>query len=115
MLAVGIIGQPLIGEMQERAALHAIEEQMPDIYEGVSKTDNYFLGEYKAVDAAKVEAMPAEMTEQVTATVTEAKQGALANMIVFPLIMLGCYIGLIVYFRGRGGYKPVDLQSDGGH
>ena len=60
---------------------------------------------------SKVEAMPAEMTEQVTATVTEAKQGALANMIVFPLIMLACYIGLILYFRGRGGYKPVELET----
>ena len=34
-------------------------------------------------------------------------------MTLFPLAMLACYIGLILYFRSRGGYKPVDLQSQG--
>jgi len=28
--------------------------------------------------------------------------------------MLVCYIALILYFKGRGGYKPVELSGSGG-
>ena len=111
MLTVGIIGGPLIGEMQENAARQSLETNMPGVYEEVSKTDNYFLGEYHAVDMAKVDAMSAEKQGEIKAAVGAAKQGALANMTVFPLIMLACYIGLIFYFRSRGGYKPVEIEG----
>ena len=43
--------------------------------------------------------------------VKEAKQSALAKMTVFPMFMLACYIGLILYFKSRGGYRPVELQD----
>jgi len=111
MLTVGIIGGPLIGEMQENGAQAALEAEVPGVYETVSRTDNYFLGEYTAVDQGKVDALPAEQGAKVGAVVTEAKQGALATMTIFPLIMLACYIGLILYFRGRGGYKPVEIEG----
>lgn len=111
MLSVGIIGGPLIGVMQEGAAQQSLEANMPGVYEKVSKTDTYFLGEYSAVDIAKVDAMSAEQSGEVKRNVGAAKQGALAKMTVFPLIMLACYIGLILYFRGRGGYKPVELET----
>jgi len=111
MLTVGIIGGPLIGEMQENAAQQSLETNMPGVYEQVSKTDNYFLGEYNAVDMVKVDAMSAEQQGAIKEAVNAAKQGALANMTVFPLIMFACYIGLILYFRSRGGYKPVEIQG----
>jgi hypothetical protein len=111
MLTVGIIGGPLIGEMQENSAKAAIEQEMPDVYAKVSTPNKYFLGDYTAVDQSKVDALPAEEGAKVNKVVTAAKQGALASMTIFPLIMLGCYLGLILYFRGRGGYKPVEIEG----
>ncbi|MFT4842256.1 MAG: MFS family permease [Planctomycetota bacterium] len=111
MLTVGIIGGPLIGEMQESGAQAALEQQVPGVYETVSKPGNYFLGSYTAVDPVKIGALPKEQGGKVSEIVTEAKQGALASMTIFPLIMLVCYIGLILYFRSRGGYKPVELDA----
>jgi hypothetical protein len=32
---------------------------------------------------------------------------------MFPAFMFICYLGLILYFRSKGGYKPVSL--DGSH
>jgi hypothetical protein len=36
-------------------------------------------------------------------------QGALADMTIFPIIMLVCYLVLMFHFKNRGGYKPVEL------
>ena len=116
MLAVGIIGGPLIGEMQEIAARDALEVDAPGVYATVSAPNEYILGDYTAVDPGKVGALPAEQAGKVNQIVKKAKQGALASMTIFPLIMLACYIGLILHFRRRGGYKPVEIQGQGsGH
>ena len=33
---------------------------------------------------------------------------------ILPLIMAGCYLGLIIYFKvAHGGYKAVDLTASG--
>jgi hypothetical protein len=32
-------------------------------------------------------------------------------MTMFPAFMLICYIGLIVYFKSKGGYKPKVLEG----
>jgi MFS family permease len=109
MLTVGIIGGPLIGEMQENSAKAALQDQLPGVYEKVSKDDTYFLGGYTAVDMAAVEALP--NAEEVGEIVEDAKQGALASITVFPLFMLACYIAMILYFRSRGGYRPVELRG----
>ncbi|MCR9246508.1 MAG: MFS transporter [bacterium] len=111
MLTVGILGGPLIGAMQENSAKVALEEQVPGVYATVSKEDTYFLGKYTAVDGDKVNALPTEQKANVETVVKEAKQGALANITIFPLIMLACYVLLLLYFKSRGGYKPVDLQG----
>ena len=111
MLTVGILGGPVIGAMQEKSAQNAIEAKMPGVYEQVSSENTYVLGKYTAVDEAKVGALPENQMGQVHGTVKSAKQGALAKITVFPVIMLIAYIGLMVYFRLKGGYKSVELSG----
>lgn len=111
MLTVGIVGQPLIGKMQEDSAKNAFEAAE---YEKISKSDSYLLGEYTAIDGDKVKALGEEKEKEINKKVSVAKQGALANITIFPLVMLICYIALFVYFKGRGGYKTVELSGDGG-
>jgi len=43
----------------------------------------------------------------------EAKKTAMAKISVLPLIMAACYIGLIIYFKKKGGYKAIDLVAEG--
>jgi hypothetical protein len=111
MLTVGIIGGPLIGRMQEASAQKAIEREMPGVYQQVSAESAYFLGTYTAVDPEAIGGLPAEQQEQVSEIDKRAKQGALAKISIFPGVMLACYIGLILYFRARGGYKAVSLSA----
>ncbi|MBN2449659.1 MAG: MFS transporter [Lentisphaeria bacterium] len=48
---------------------------------------------------------------EIDALTTAAKRKAMATVAILPLIMALCYIGLIFYFRAKGGYKPVDLAA----
>ena len=99
-----IVGGALIGAMQEDSARVALQQEQPGVYETISKRDTYLLGSYQAIDGGKLAALPAEKKAEVEAVATPAKQDALSKMTVFPLSMLACYIGLMLYFRSRGGY-----------
>ncbi len=113
MLTVGIIGGPLIGKMQEDSAKVALAEKKPGIYKQISKTDTYFLGDYTAVDEDKVKGR--DDNESIEQIVKTAKQSAMAKMTMFPAAMLISYIVLILYFRSKGGYRPVDPNAASGH
>jgi MFS family permease len=111
MLTAGVIGSPLIGHMQERSAQTAIEAQVPGIYQQISRQDRYVLGSYSAVDAVKVDTLPSEQQEKVRQVERAAKQGALATIAIIPAITLFAFLGLLLYFRARGGYRPVILEG----
>ena len=111
MLSVGVVGGPLIGELQEQAAQRRIEQQMPGVYEQVSVENHYFLGAYRAVDETKLATLPPQQATEVANVARDAKQSALARVTIFPAFMLVCYLALIVYFRSRGGYKAVHLGA----
>jgi hypothetical protein len=112
MLTVGILGGPLIGEMQERSIESSIEAKTPGAYQAVSKSDSYFFGTYRALDPAKLAALPEAQSQEISTIAKTARQGSLAKVIVFPAFMLLCYLGLIVWFRSRGGYKAVSLSAN---
>ncbi|GIT06361.1 MAG: hypothetical protein CM1200mP29_17720 [Verrucomicrobiota bacterium] len=111
MLTVGIIGGPLIGKMQEDSSKNALE---PATYEKISTENSYILGKYTAVDANKVAELGEEAAKETNEKIKVARQGALANVTIFPIVMLICYIALFLYFKGRGGYKTVEIGGDGG-
>ena len=67
-------------------------------------------GNYIAVDPAKRAAISAEDKAVVDKIDAESKLEALRTIAVLPLIMLLVYLGLWLYFRSRGGYKPVVLE-----
>lgn len=116
MLAVGILGFPFIGFLQESSATAKLHESSPGIYETVTVQKKYLLGDYKAIDPAKSAAVTeATSTEAIKAASTTGQFSALGKMAMFPGFMLVCYLALILYFRTKGGYKPVDIGGDAGH
>ena len=112
MLAVGILGFPFIGYLQESTATKLLEASNPKVAQAVTENKTYLLGEYRAIDPAK-EAKVANKKDQaaILNAKTESQFSALGKMAVFPAIMLCGYIILIVYFRSRGGYKAVHIHD----
>jgi len=112
MLAVGILGFPFIGYLQETTATSKLEADNKIVYEMVTTDKNYLLGDYKAIDPDKSRLVIDEAGKASLETAGEAGQfGALGKMAVFPGVMLVCYIGLAFYFKSKGGYKPVEIGS----
>lgn len=131
MLAVGTLGFPYIGVLQTQAQQAAIVESaevqaaVPGLVEGgkvttLEEKSIYELMKYQAIDDAGVAELVAALPEDgqeaaealVKTTRDESNQRALGSMVIFPIFMLACYIGLILFFKSKGGYKPVDLHAD---
>jgi hypothetical protein len=112
MLAVGVLGAPFQGFIQDR---RVDEELAPNkvVYEQViSPVKQSVFGEYRSVDPKKVEALAEAPKAEVTAIQDAAKRNVLVVTAYFPCVMLVCYLGLVLYFRSKGGYKPVMIISD---
>lgn len=133
MLAVGTLGTAYIGVLQTRAEQNAIVEKtevsnkVPGLVQQgkiqpLEDKTIYEVLKYQSIDEGKLKGLittkvPAEKQDEVAAEVKktreESKQRALFDMAAFPAFMLVCYIVLILWFRTRGGYKPVELSSGG--
>ncbi len=112
MLAAGIVGGPFLGNVQDKqvdkevAAYDAANNtQLHSTYVVTSKTGIF--GDYMAVDGDKLKAATNEADKTVIGDIQQgAKKGALKTVAILPVFMLLCYLGLLFYFRSKGGYKP---------
>ena len=116
MLAVGIVGSVLLGAIQDRAIGDALEAH--DAQQGTQLHATFFtnektgvFGKYKALDEAKLAQSDEQTRAVVTGVVAESKKLALRSVAVLPLVMLGAYLALMLYFRRQGGYRPVALPQ----
>lgn len=133
MLAVGVLGFPYIGAIQANKAITevaAMEQaaDVPGLLAGDKLSDDaltdesiYSIINYQNLNDDKVAEMvasaPADKQEGIKEAIGAAKadggQKALLNMAMFPAIMLISYILIWLYFKSKGGYKPVNLSNDG--
>ncbi len=109
MLAVGVLGGPLIGTVQDRVFEIQLREQDPALLDQVVTKKLGLLGQYNALDQEKLEKLAGEQKEQVQQVVVSSRQGTLAKIAVLPGIMLICYLILIAHFRRKGGYRAQSL------
>ncbi len=128
MLAVGTLGFPFIGALQEGKKIDAvvasneIQESIPGIVENgeatvVEDRAIYEVIKYRAVSQEQVNELIAKLPEDkqgnaqadLKALGDNSSQGALAAMAGFPTFMLIAYIVLIFYFQSTGGYAAKEL------
>jgi len=121
MLGVGILGGPWLGYVQNTTIEDRLKANHPALYEQVmGEPRQSMFGSYRAIDEAKlgtvVDNGSAEQQEQIGEQIeqsrSQGKSQALFKVAVLPLFMLICYLGLIVYFRSKGGYRPINLVDE---
>ena len=114
MIAVGVLGFPLIGALQERTASAELRRMSPETAAQVLVDKPYMGLNYAAIDPQKAEAVPAADAQDALAAARKAGQfDTLAKMALFPGFMLACYLLLWAFFRARGGYRAQQLATDG--
>ncbi len=112
MLAAGVLGNALLGNIQDKEINRQLLAADPELHKQlVGEEKISIFGRYDSLDAEKVKAATAEDIKVVDAIKERAKKGALTTVALFPGLMLLSYLGLLLYFRAKGGYKPVDLAS----
>ncbi|MCE9613979.1 MAG: MFS transporter [Lentisphaerae bacterium] len=114
MLGVGVLGAMLLGNIQDRTIDATLSAQDAGVHAQVTVAKHSLLGEYHAVDQVKVAGLAPAGQDLVKQVQDRSKKIALKDVALLPAIMLVAYLVLIGYFRGKGGYKPVDLSSGTG-
>ncbi len=111
VLFLGVLGSPYIGykqdlDMEKRlnttdySALHAQVNGAPKL--GI-------FGSAPTLDQKKIKALTAEKTKELELVQAASKRSVFTTIAILPSFMLVCYIGLFLWFRSRGGYRPVEI------
>jgi hypothetical protein len=112
MIAVGVLGFPFIGALQERTASEKLSAAAPAVAEQVLVEKTYLGVKYKALDPDKAATLSAAEAQTAIGDANKAGQfDALAKMALFPCFMLCCYVALFLYFKAKGGYKAEVLTG----
>jgi MFS family permease len=112
MLAVGILGFPFLGYMQEMSTTQQLHATNPGLYERVTKKSDYLLSKYEAIDPVKSATITDEKEKaDITEASSAGKFSALGRMALFPAFTFACYLALCFYFKSKGGYRSVQLKS----
>jgi len=107
MIAVGTIGSTAIGTIQDADYNRAVVQSMPAVHTQVVAEKQGLFSEYQFVDKSKFD--DAQLTDvqrtELQNLESQTKQHALTKIAVLPAIMCACYLGLVVFFLSRGGYR----------
>jgi len=111
MLGVGVVGAVFLGLIQDTAIEGALKKQNPALHQQVVVTKPTVFGTLEVVNPDKVKALAAPQKEEIAKIERAAKKEALLTVAIFPVIMLVCYIGLMLYFKSQGGYEAEVLTG----
>ncbi len=109
MLGVGVLGNPWLGNVQDTRVVEALQAGNPTIAaEYITPEKPSLFGSYASLTPEAATAPP-EHAEYIDQAQRAGKADALAAVSILPIFMLVSYLGLIAYYRSRGGYRPVEL------
>lgn len=114
VLGMGILGAPIMGGLQDQGIDADLRQNHPQIHQVVATEARRlpFIGETHGIDADKLETLSKEQQDLVTAVRYPHKKAAFLQVAALPTFMLLCYLGLFLYFKAKGGYRPVDLAGE---
>jgi MFS family permease len=121
MIAVGILGGPFLGALQDKKIDDTIMAANPAIHKTVMKPESTFpiirglpMGvTSQALDEAAYAKVPEATRKPIDDALADAKQKLLVQFAYLPLLMAVGFGILAFYFKSKGGYKAVAIG--GGH
>jgi MFS family permease len=112
VLGMGVIGAPLMGVWQDLDIDRTLRENHTALHTQVRGPDKpSLIGPAPSLDATKLESLAAEQKNVVLAVQNDFKKLTFARTALLPAFMLVCYLGMLAFFRSRGGYRPQELSA----
>jgi MFS transporter, DHA2 family, metal-tetracycline-proton antiporter len=110
VLFLGVLGSPFIGYQQDLdmdkrlASSHAALHQT---IKGEPKPTLF--GAAPNLDQAKIKALDQTGHKELEAVQAASKRSVFTTIAILPGFMLVCYLIMWLYFRSKGGYKPLEI------
>ena len=124
LLSAGIIGTPILGVAFDRSIRGAVVEEAPALAEAATVPGGFMWMSHEKIDPALADAYIEALPEGEQSSVREvynrsapqgraqaqAGRGVLAYAVRFPALLFVVFGIIALYFRMRGGYKPIELE-----
>jgi hypothetical protein len=117
MMSAGLVGSPGLGYAKDRFAGNELQKADSAVYaeyKASQPSQWLFFGEVHGIDSAKLGTAltSTNRTDAQVAVVKANERGdrrTLKADSVIPMVMAIIYLGIILYFKARGGYKAVHI------
>jgi len=111
VLGMGILGTPLMGLFLDEGIDADLREQEPALHAIVDGgIRSGMFGETPSLNMAAVDALDSENAAKLGAIVNTNKKRAFFRQAMLPGFLFVSYLALFLYFKSKGGYKPVSLD-----
>ena len=117
LLSAGIIGGPILGAAFDKSIHATVVEEAPDFAEATASPGSFMWLTHEKIDPAQavrfIAALPVAEKAPTQAIYDQSTVRAGRDVLVyaarFPAILVVVFGMIVIYFRRRGGYKPIDL------
>lgn len=137
LLTVGIFGSPFLGAVQDNYSTKALSDKEPALVQLVKDDDvtfqdvtnpkkpedisiyqkkNFFGFSYDSINAGEFKKLPEldeARVEALDGTLAKTSQSSLKVAAALPLVMAIAFLLIIIYYRLKGGYRPVSVDQKG--
>ena len=124
LLSAGIIGTPILGVAFDRSIRETVVANAPKLAEAATVPGGFMWMSHEKIDPAKADAFLESLgderasveaiysnAESPGAAQRDAGRYVLRYAVRFPLILAVAFGAIALYFRMRGGYKPIELDT----
>lgn len=110
VLFLGVLGAPGIGYFQDVAVDKQLAQSQPALYEKVKdEPKQSIFGLAPSLNQAAIKNLTGDDKKVLEDIQNHNKKATFLGIAVLPAFMLVCYLGMFLWFRSRGGYKPVAI------
>ena len=111
VLGMGILGTPLMGLFLDKGIDLDLRDQQPALHQVVDGgIRSGMFGEVPSLNMAAVEQLGEADAAILQTIINKNKKSAFFRQAMLPGFLLVSYFGLFLYFKSKGGYKPVELE-----
>jgi MFS transporter, DHA2 family, metal-tetracycline-proton antiporter len=112
VLGMGILGTTLMGLFLD-TNIDAGLKKSPELHAKViGEEKSTMFGKVPSVDESKVAQLPEAEQSTVKQLQYEQKKATFLRQAALPAFMLVLFLILFVYFKAKGGYKPVNIHGE---